>query len=221
MFQLKSKFAQWVTLLFLAFLWGSSFFLMKRGLETYTNMQVAAFRMLVASLAVVPWVWKYRHHFVGKHFKWILVVALFGNGIPAFLFTKAQTVLDSSITGMLNSLVPLFTLMIGLLAFRMRTELSKVIGIVIGLAGALLMIWADGIESPGDDWMYTGFVIIASLCYALSVNAMKYRLQGVDSMAITALALMMVGPLCGIWLFTTDFTERVVSDGPTKWPQWE
>ena len=66
-------------------------------------------------------------------------MAFFGNGIPAFLFTKAQTQLDSSLVGILNSLVPLFTLLLGIYFFKSRPSKTNIAGVVLGLCGAVFL----------------------------------------------------------------------------------
>ena len=117
---MEKSFKNYITLILLAVVWGSSFILMKRGLVAYDYMQVAALRLFIAFLSLTPFMLKAIKVVQRKHLLAIVAMALFGNGIPAFLFTKAQTELDSSIIGVLNSLVPLFTLLLGIyfLVFR-------------------------------------------------------------------------------------------------------
>ena len=84
---------------------------MKRGLDVFSYAQVADLRMGLAWLSLLPFVWSQLKKTPTNFWIPLAVVGLFGNGIPAFLFTKAQTQLDSSLTGILNALVPLFTLL--------------------------------------------------------------------------------------------------------------
>ena len=134
-------------MIILAFIWGSSFILMKRGLELFSYSQVADLRMGLAWLSLLPFVCRQLIK-TPKHF-WIplAVVGLFGNGIPAFLFTKAQTQLDSSLTGILNALVPLFTLLIAVFFFKTKVKKHNILGILIGLAGAIWLVAGDGVVS--------------------------------------------------------------------------
>ncbi|GIV44565.1 MAG: hypothetical protein KatS3mg035_1688 [Bacteroidia bacterium] len=78
---------------------------------------------------------------IGPKAKWLLLVGLFGNGIPAFLFTRAQLGLSSAVTGMLNSLTPLFTLILSVLAFQAKTKTINIVGVIIGLLGACGLIF--------------------------------------------------------------------------------
>ena len=127
--QQNSNLANWSIIIFLAFIWGSSFILMKRGLEVYSYTQVAALRLFIAFISLIPFLLKAVKIVQKKHLLAIVIMAFFGNGIPAFLFTKAQTQLDSSLVGILNSLVPLFTLLLGIYFFR--TKPSKTDNIYI------------------------------------------------------------------------------------------
>jgi drug/metabolite transporter (DMT)-like permease len=52
-------------------------------------------------------------------------------------------------------------------------------------------------------------IVLATLCYAFSVNILKHRLHEVPAVSISGFALMFVGPPLGIFLLTTDFIERL------------
>lgn len=133
---MNSRIVNWSILILLSIVWGSSFILMKRGLDAFTSSQVAALRMFIAFLFVIPFAFKYVKLSEKKDWLKFLSIGLCGNFIPAFLFTKAETGISSSLTGMLNGLTPFFTLLIGILVFKSKASANKIIGIVIGLMGA-------------------------------------------------------------------------------------
>jgi drug/metabolite transporter (DMT)-like permease len=199
----QSKLSQWLILFLLAFIWGSSFILMKRGLEVYNYWQVAVIRMFVAFLALLPFVFKAIKRVPKDKWLYILGVGLFGNGIPAFLFTKAQTELSSSLTGMLNSLVPVFTLIIGFIIFHTKPSFIKIGGVILGFIGAAGLIYFSGENSANANGniLYTLFVIAATMCYAISLNIIKYRLSAINSMDITALAFSSIALPMAILFF--------------------
>lgn len=201
---LENKPIQWVTLFFLASIWGSSFILMKRGLDSFNYTQVASLRIFIAFLSLLPFVFKHIKVLFGKKFLPILATGLFGNAIPAFLFTKAQTGITSSFSGMLNSLTPLFTLLLGLFLFSSKTKWYNSLGIIIGFFGALGLIFAEGVDFEQNSLFYSGLVVGATICYAISVNVIKYYLHDVNSLAITSLAFLCVGPIMLIPIFQTD-----------------
>src|SRR4051812_20644220 len=107
--QPQKKSIAFLLLIILAVIWGSTFILMKRGLEQFTPPQVAAIRLSVAFICLFPFVVRHVRKIEPSRWKFILVSGMLGNGIPAFLFTAAQTKVSSSAAGVLNSLTPVFT----------------------------------------------------------------------------------------------------------------
>lgn len=191
----------------LALIWGSSFILMKRGLEDFTPFQVASIRMLAAFLCLFPFVIGHISKIKKENWKFIFATGLLGNGIPAFLFTKAQTVVPSSVAGMLNSLTPLFTLVIGYLIFKTPITAYRIAGVGLGLLGAIGLIMMNSQSFSGTFSWYPMLIVLATLLYAMSVNIIKNRLQEVESIHISGFALFIVGPPTGIYLFSTDFVS--------------
>ncbi len=204
-FDLNKKIWQWVTLLFLAIIWGSSFILMKKGLEVYSHSVVAALRISIAALFLLPFAIGSFKKVSRKDWKYLILTGAVGNGIPAFLFTLAQTQVTSSLSGMLNSLVPIFALIIGLLFFKSKPLKTQVIGILIGLIGAIGLISSKGLNLSDSNLVYSLLIVIATICYALSVNIIKKFLKNINSIHIAALSFLSIGPFTLIYLFSTDF----------------
>lgn len=217
-----SPFAKWAILVLLAFIWGSSFILMKRGMFTaggetvFSPNEVAALRLFIAWLALLPLAIKAHRELWGKH-KWALMaVGLFGNGLPAFLFTAAQSRIDSALAGMLNTLVPLFTLLLGVLFFRTKVRGLQVIGVVVGLVGACSLMLSASNGKPSGEWMFAALVVLATICYAISVNVVKRYLGEMQPIKIVALALSYVGIPAAVYALFTD-APQVVLEHPAGW----
>lgn len=205
----NTKFWHWVIMIGLALVWGSSFILMKRGLDTFESGQVAALRILTAALTLFPLVFKYGKSAPLSHWKAYLVVGLLGNFIPAFLFTKAETGISSSLTGMLNALTPLFTLVLGTLLFKIKSHWVNIIGVLIGFMGAIGLLSSGGSETNAN--IYFGFyVVLATVLYAISVNLFKVYLNEVNPMGTTIWAFLFMSPLAAGYLFSTDFTAKLI-----------
>ena len=194
-------------MILLAFIWGSSFILMKKGLIVFNDLEVAQMRMGIAWLSLLPFVWKKIFNIEKKHIIPIIVVGLFGNGFPAFLFTKAQTELDSSLIGILNALVPLFTFVLAMLLFKTKVKVSQLIGILLGLSGAIWLIAGGGLML--ENAHYSWYIIVATLCYAISLNTIKNYLQDMSAIDISGLAFFIVGPFCLIALGFSDFSYKM------------
>ena len=204
---------QWVLLVVLAFTWGSSFILMKKGLETYDNLQLASLRILIAFIVLSPVI--FRNFKKIKLDQWlpIIISGFLGAGIPAFLFATAQTEINSSLSGMLNSLVPLFTVFIGVLFFGLKLRKMKLLGVGVGLGGAIGLLSTTGsISLANNELLYGSLVVIATICYATNVNFIKVKLEDVSSLNITSFGFILIGPAAAIYLMTTDFKNRLQTD---------
>lgn len=212
MLDLNKPSVQWLFLFFLALTWGSSFILMKKGLLSYSHDQVASLRIIISFIFLSPVILRNFRKIKRNQWGKLFIAGLLGSGLPAFLFPLAQTQISSSLTGMLNSLVPLFTVLLGITFFNMPVRWKKIIGVLIGLAGAIGLVISTG-SSAGESkniW-YAGFVVLATICYATNVNFIKNQLKEINSIDITSFGFLFIGPAAGVYLFTTDFTTVLSS----------
>ena len=203
---LENKAWQWAILLFLSLIWGTSFILMKRGLESYSNTQVAAFRIFFSFVFMLPITIKNIKVISRDNIRSLIIVGMIGFAIPAFLFTKAQTRIDSSLAGMLNSLTPLFTLVVGILFYRNHTRWVNIAGLLMGLIGAIGLMWNGDMNIFKGINAFALFIVVATICYGINVNEIKFKLVNLSSLEITSLAFLFTGPVAGIYLLFTDFT---------------
>jgi drug/metabolite transporter (DMT)-like permease len=207
---LNTKAVNWIILIVLALTWGSSFILMKRGMDVYSSDEVAALRILIAFIFLSPLIFRHVKRDLAKHWKAFVGMGVLGNLIPAFLFTKAETGISSSLTGMLNSLTPLFTLLFGVMLYKTKTKMINAIGILIGFVGAIGLLTVGKSEDMNNNLLFGFYVVLATVCYALSVNIIKKYLGEVNSVTATVWAMLFIGPLAGIYLFGfTDFTNKL------------
>ena len=200
----------YLSVVILAIIWGSSFILMKKGLEVFNYMQVANVRIFIAFITLIPLMPKAFKLVKRRHFFPILITALLGNGIPAILFAKAQTYLDSSLVGILNSTVPLFTIIIGVLFFKIKPNSANIIGVLVGLLGVLFLT-INSINTKIMLDTYVFIVILATIFYAMSMNVIKNYLQDLNASSITSIAFLIIGPFSFVYLSTTDFLYQLNS----------
>lgn len=199
-------------LIALAIIWGSSFILMKRGLITYTPIQIGCLRMCCAALVMAPFLFRHFKSIQRWQWKYLLATGMFGNAIPSILFPLAQHGISSSLAGMINTLTPIFTLILGALVFGMAVTRNRVVGLLLGLAGAVLLIGGGRGTVEASSPVFALYVVAATICYAISVNVLRHKLNGLDPLAITSFALLFIGVPMGAFLFTTDFISRTLSD---------
>lgn len=201
----------WIILFTLSLIWGSSFILMKRGLESFSYNQVAAMRILIAFIFIFPFTAAHIFKIPRKYWGYLILAAYLGNGLPPFLFTKAQTYLDSSLSGILNALTPLFTFIIGILFFKAKAPWYRYMGVTLGLAGAIGLLLSSG-GNNFDNLGYGFYIILATICYALATNIVKQYLQDINPLHMTGFFFLVTGVPLGIYLFTTGFTTVLLTN---------
>lgn len=198
-----------IILIFLALIWGSSFILIKRGLDTFSPDQVGTLRIAFAFVVLLPIAIKYLNkHFKGNWFKFFLF-GLISNLMPAVLFSIAETSLSSSLTGILNALTPMFTLLIGAISFGAGFNKSQVTGLIIGFAGSVILTFVGSEGGLGSFNFYAVYVVIATVCYGIGANMVKKYFSKVNSLILTSLALFTIGPFSLIYLLSTDFLWKL------------
>lgn len=205
---MNNKFISWLILIVLSLVWGSSFMLMKQGLRAFSSDEVAGLRITIASAFMLPFLISHYKLDVKKNLKGLLLMGVFGNLIPAFLFTKAETQISSSLTGMLNALTPMFTIVIGMIAFNHKISKNQIIGVLVGLIGAIALVTLG--DDKGDQTkniIYSLLVAAATLCYAISVNGIKAYLGHINSLTATVWSFTLIGPMAAIYLF--GFTDVI------------
>ena len=203
---------RWILLLILALIWGSSFILMKKGLQAYPPEQVAAIRMCVASLCLLPFIAHRFREVPSNLWKYVAASGFLGNGIPAFLFAFAQTHVNSSIAGMLNSLTPVFTLLLSFFILKKRSSNQHVLGVFLGLVGALIIILFRSKGGFSGDISYGFLIALATLCYACSILVIKTKLGAIPSLPLAGFAVTTAAVPYALFLTFTDFSARFAAD---------
>lgn len=195
---------QWVWLVGLAFIWGSSFFFIKKGLVSYSPAQIAAYRMLFAAILVSPIAYKNLKKINGKNYIYLLEVAFIGNLIPSYLFALGQTQVSSSLAGILNSITPIFTLIVGMLFFKAKSSLINLVGLTLGLIGSVGLILKNGLQIDAN-LFYTLLIVLAGIMYAFNLNTIKYLLKDIGGAALTAIAFVFTLPVSISYLLIVGY----------------
>ncbi len=203
---MKPQQLKWIILIALALIWGSSFILIKKGLDGLNPFQLGSLRIIFCAIFLLIVGFKSLASIEQRQWKFIALTSLFGTFIPAYLFAIAETKVSSSICSILNSLTPLNTLILGAIAFGLNFRRNQIFGIIIGLIGTAVLILNGENQGTSEDYSYAGFVLIATVCYATNVNLIKRYLSDLKPLSITTgNFLVMLIPAVVILLFT-DFS---------------
>ncbi len=203
---LTKEVKSFLLLLVLGVVWGSSYILIKRGLEVFSAGQVATLRLSITGLLFLPWFVKSFRQMPWADWKPLFAVGIIGNFLPFLLFALAQTRLSSSLTGIISSLTPLFTMIIGLLFFSVRITFLRATGILLGLTGAVWLVLqsGEGLQAISRQALYASLVMLATICYAFSANIAKRWLQNIPSLDISTASFVFILPFSLAWLFLSD-----------------
>ena len=137
-----------------------------------------------------------------KDYAFFALSGILGSGVPAFLFTIAQTKVSSSLAGALNGLTPLFALLVGVIFLNMSMGKYKALGVILGLLGAFLLIFHKGLEF---EVFHTILIVLATICYGINVNIIKHKLGHYPPLFVAAFPLAIVGLLSLIVLLFLGF----------------
>lgn len=198
----------WLSLVVLSLIWGTSFILIKKALVSFAPIEVAILRVGISGLAFFPF---FLYHFKKldlRRWPLYLLIALTGSGIPAILYATAQTQISSATSGILNSLTPIFTLLISIYIFKSPSTRRQIGGVLIGLVGALLLIFLDEpIQGDGNTQiLYGALVVVGTILYAANVNMVKSFFQEVRPLHLSSFSFTLLGiPV----LFLIPFTDIV------------
>ncbi len=208
---LNKNLLNWLIFIVLSFIWGSSFILMKLGLEKLSSYQVAALRIVSSGVVLLPTAIKF-YKLIPADKRFITFMSgVLGSLLPAFLFCKAEEGLDSGLAGTLNALTPIFVIIIGALFFKVKTSTHKVVGIIIAFTGSILLLLSNGI-SGSQNILYIALIVLATIFYGINVNMVSKNLRGIGSLQIAAFALTTIAFPALLVLIFSGFFNLSFSD---------
>ncbi|MDH4090929.1 MAG: DMT family transporter [Cyclobacteriaceae bacterium] len=201
----------------LSLMWGTSFILIKQGLKVFTPDEVGSLRVASASLFLLPLAMVHVRTLNPAAYWKLFISGMMGIFIPAFLYATAQTRMDSSVAGIINTLTPLFTMMVGAIVFKQRFRGYVIIGIILGFAGTILLSLSRSGSSVTGFNNFTLLIVLACLLYGSNLNFIKFSIPELSAPAITSVSLMLIGPFAFVYLLGfTGFTEKMETH-PGAW----
>ena len=199
----------WFVYLLLVLIWGASYLFIKRGLVVFSPTQIAMIRIGVASVGLLPIALYYIRKQIKLPLLLLFAAGIFGNLIPAFLFSMAQQYIQSSTAGILNSLTPVFTLLFGAWLFSTEITWRKVVGILLGLIGAISLILLRPGGGLDSNFKYGILIVLATCCYGININILKKYFHNMPAAAVSAICLLMIGPICWTGLYFSDVSYKL------------
>lgn len=210
---MSSNYRKWLYLVSLSLIWGSSFILIKKSLLGFNPLQMGALRIVISAIFIFIGGLHTIKNIKKEQWKWLIISGFLGTFFPAFLFAYAETEIDSAIASILNSLVPLNTILLGFAIFRIASTRRQIIGVVIGFMGTSILIIRGADLNPEQNYWYALLVVLSSLMYAANVNIIKRYLQEVRAVTIaTGNFVAILIPAIIVLILNDFFTEETFDD---------
>ena len=180
---------------------------MKKGLESFSSFQVGSLRILITFLVLLPIAIRNLAKLNRDNILSVLIIGFLGNAIPAFLFPVAQTKISSSLAGMLNSLSPVFTLIIGIIIYKRMAIKTQIAGVILGLIGAAGLLYTGSFTFN----LYGLFVVLATILTGFSSNEVS-KVKGLNGIQVTSLAFFVISPVAICYLLFSDFSSALETE---------
>ncbi len=199
-------------LIILSAIWGSSFFVIKIGLNSFSPISVASLRLITASIFLLLFYYSFNSH-PKLNLNLIIIftfIGVTGNFLPFYLISWAEQYILSSTAGLLMSVGPIMTLVMShLLTSDDKFTKNKLISVIIGLVGIYLILDIKNYNNFNDANMIVTlskfFVILAAFGYMISNIAAYNKLKNTSPITITTFATFF-GALFSLPFFIYDLS---------------
>jgi len=207
-FMKKDRVVSWGIFILLCIIWGSSFILMKASKEELSWALIASLRIFSAGIVMLPFAFFYFLKIPGKKILLVILSAICGNLLPAYLFAGAIAKnIDSSLAGILNSLTPICVVITGIIFFKSKIQGRKILGIIIGFAGLILLTLASKKGISFDNLEYTLWILLATILYGLNINIVSHYLKDINPIHVAVVSITFMIIPTGIVLWQQDFLQ--------------
>jgi drug/metabolite transporter (DMT)-like permease len=203
----------------LAAIWGSSFMFMRIAVREFGALPTAGLRVLIGALFLVPiMLSKGLSAELHRHWKLTFGVGILNSGIPFACLTFALLSISSGLSAILNATVPMFGAFIAWAWLKDRPSVSRLVGLVIGMAGVAMLAWDKASFTPDAQGVTTGWAILAALfaflCYGVSASIAKKYMGGIPS--LVSATGSQIGAAIGLAPAMVYFWPK----GPVSWGAW-
>lgn len=203
---------KWFYLAILSLIWGSSFILIKKGLVGLNSVQLASLRMIFAASVIYIYSYNSIKKIPKKSWKWIVITAYLGTFFPVYLISYGQTEIESGLASIITTVTPINTLIIGIIFFSLTFSIKQLLGLFIGLVGAVLLLYEASETNLSSNIYFSFFIYLTTVGYAASVNLIKKYLTNIPPEAVTAGIFLSISPPAIIVLYFSDFIDLNFQD---------
>jgi drug/metabolite transporter (DMT)-like permease len=200
----------------IALAWGTSFYLIKISLESFSPIEITFLRSFLGFLTLFTWCKIKRISIPKPSWLWIHlgVLSVLLNSAPSFLFAKAETQLSSTLAGLINATTPAITIL--LVSVILRTESitrTQVFGLAVSFMGIAILVevW----KGLGESSLSSVLALFTAVsCFAVSYPYIRKflisRNESIEGMITIQLAISSIS-LLPIYLISDPFALEIMT----------
>ncbi len=174
----------------LGLIWGSSFAWIKIAVEEIPPATLVAWRMTLGAIGMLVLLAILRVPMPRRAGDWfpLLVLGTVNAAIPIFLISWGELFVDSGTAAVLNSLVPIFSLVIAGVALKTEPVTAlRVTGLVLGFVGAALLASRELDLRAGPSGLIGALaIVLAAFSYAVGASYSRYQIRSTHRYVVAA-----------------------------------
>ena len=170
----------WLLVSLLGLFWGSSFFFVEVLLKYLSPFMIVYLRVSIASIFLILFIYikGIKFQFTFNNFFNLSIMSLLNNIFPFLLITLGQQTTTGGLASILNANTSFVAIILASLFLPLeRLNLSRVVGISIGILGVVIAVGYQNIFQLKNDDLGKYLIIIATISYGFAGVWGKLRLQ--------------------------------------------
>lgn len=176
-------------LVLLAALWGASFLFMRIAAPAFGPIALVEVRVALAAVVLAGLLLaRAERGALRTHAAALAVVGVTNSALPFVLLTYATLSLSGGFAAILNATTPMWAALVGWLWLSERIRAPQWLGLAIGLAGVVVLLWGKLDFRPGSTHWQASLAIAAALLaaasYGVSANFTRSKLAGVPALVV-------------------------------------
>lgn len=168
----------WLRLIVLSAIWGASFIFYRIIAPVLGAVWTAESRVLIAGLALLLFAFLSRANLEWHRWRWYGLIGVLNSGIPFALIAFAQLKLTASMAAILNATTPMWSVIVGIVAFGGKFTVHKGFGLGLGIIGVAVLVGWSPLEPSLQTTLSILAMLTATFCYGLSSNLTNKFLTG-------------------------------------------
>jgi drug/metabolite transporter (DMT)-like permease len=168
----------WIRLIALSAIWGASFIFYRIIAPVLGAVWTAESRVVIAGLALLLFAFLSRANLEWHRWRWYGIIGVLNSGIPFALIAFAQLKLTASMAAILNATTPMWSVIVGIVAFQGKFTVNKGLGLGLGIVGVVVLVGWSPLEPSLQTTLSILAMLTATFCYGLSSNLTNTFLKG-------------------------------------------